>query len=96
MDPRVLYSVQSAVLFFLIAAPFTYKVVQAIFGKLFTVAVNGAPTYAGVVLHSVVYGILVYLLMVVQGPKVKEAFAGAPSPASKAPAPKASTPKAPM
>ena len=72
MDPRVLYSAQSAVLFLVIASPLMYKLVQAIFGFLFTVAVDGCPTVAGLVLHSVVFGVLVYVLMVVQDKKPVE------------------------
>jgi hypothetical protein len=76
MDPRIFYSLQSALVFFVIAAPFMYKITHAIFGKLFAVlSRNGCPTYAGVVLHAVVFGLIVYLLMVVQG--AKEHFANA-------------------
>jgi hypothetical protein len=57
MDPRVLYSLQAAVLFFIIASPFMYSLTRKLV-KL--------DTYGSVALHSVVYGLLVYLLMVVQ------------------------------
>jgi hypothetical protein len=66
MDPRVLYSIQAAVLFLVIASPPMYRLVQAIFGRLFTVSVGGCPTTAGLLLHTVVFGLLVYLLMVIQ------------------------------
>lgn len=66
MDPRILYSIQAAVLFLVIASPFMYNVVQAIFGRLFTVAVNGCPTIAGLLLHTLVFGLIVYVLMIVQ------------------------------
>jgi len=66
MDPRILYSVQAAVLFLVIASPFMYKLVQFIFGRLFTVSVNGCPTIAGLLLHTLVFGLLVYILMIVQ------------------------------
>lgn len=68
MDARILYSIQSALLFLVIALPFTYKLVQALLGKLITIASpSGCPTVAGVVVHAVVFGLLVYLLMVFQG-----------------------------
>jgi|Laugresbdmm110dd_1035094.scaffolds.fasta_scaffold00336_15 hypothetical protein len=69
MDPRILYSLQSAILFLVIASPLMYRLVQTIFGGLFTVAVDGCPTTAGVVLHAIVFGLLVYVLMVVQKPQ---------------------------
>jgi hypothetical protein len=69
MDPRILYSLQSAVLFFILAAPFAFAAVQAIFGRLFAVTRDGRPTYAGVALHALVYGLVVYVLMIVQTKK---------------------------
>jgi len=57
MDPRILYSFQAAVLFFIIASPFMYSVTKKLI-KL--------DAYGSLALHSVVYGILVYLLMIVQ------------------------------
>ena len=69
MDPRVFYSVQAALLFIIISSPVLYTFVQSIFGRLFTVAVKGCPTVAGLVLHSVVFAIVTYLFMVLQEPK---------------------------
>jgi hypothetical protein len=57
MDPRILYSLQAALLFFIIASPFMYSVTRKVI-KL--------DAYGSLALHSVVYGVLVYLLMVVQ------------------------------
>lgn len=74
MDPRILYSLQAAILFLLVASPVMYRLVQMVFGGLFTVAVDGCPTVAGLLLHTVVFGVLVYVLMVVQ----KEQKAPAP------------------
>jgi len=54
MDPRIIYSLQSALLFFIIASPQIY----AITGKLFST--KGTPL---LVIHSIVYGVLVYALM---------------------------------
>ena len=58
MDPRIIYSLQSALLFFIIASPQVY----AITGKLFST--KGTPLIA---LHSVVFGVVVYLLMRING-----------------------------
>ena len=57
MDPRILYSVQAAILFFIIASPFMYSVTRKLV-KL--------DSYGSLALHSLVYGVLVYLLMIVQ------------------------------
>lgn len=54
MDPRIIYSLQSALLFFIIASPQIY----AITGKLFST--KGTPL---LVIHSIVFGVLVYALM---------------------------------
>jgi hypothetical protein len=56
MDPRIIYSLQAALLFFIIASPQVY----AITGSIFKTKGNMA-----VLLHAVVYGVLVYALMLV-------------------------------
>jgi hypothetical protein len=57
MDPRILYSLQSAVLFFIIASPYMYSLTRKLI-KL--------DTYGSLALHSVVFGIIVYILMIIQ------------------------------
>lgn len=62
--PFVIPSVMAAVLFFVIASPFTYGIVQSLLGGLVTIASSsGAPTLAGLVAHSVVYGLISFGLM---------------------------------
>jgi len=68
MDPAVFYSIQAALIFLVVSSPVLYKLVQTIFGRLFTVAVNGCPTVAGLILHSIVFGLVVYLIMRLQKP----------------------------
>jgi len=58
MDPRILYSLQSAVLFFIIASPFMYTLTR----KLIKLS-----AYNSVALHAVVFGLIVYGLMMLQG-----------------------------
>ncbi len=58
MDPRILYSLQSAILFFIIASPYMYSLTRKLI-KL--------DAYGSVALHSAVFGILVYILMIIQG-----------------------------
>jgi hypothetical protein len=57
MDPRILYSLQAAILFFIIASPQLYKIT----GKIFKL--KGIPL---IILHAVVYGLIIYLLMRIQ------------------------------
>ena len=54
MDPRIIYSLQAALLFFIIASPQVYAITGSIFKT------KGV---AAVLLHAVVYGLLVYGLM---------------------------------
>jgi hypothetical protein len=49
---KVKYSLYSALIFFLIANPATFKVVNSI---LPGVAVNGCPTAFGLILHTIVF-----------------------------------------
>jgi len=61
MDPRILYSLESAVLFFIIASPFMYSLTGSVTKKIGKIGEYGA-----VALHSLVFGLLVYVLMLVQ------------------------------
>lgn len=58
MDPRIIYSLQSALLFFIIASPQLY----ALTGKF--LKLKGNPL---IVVHSLVFGVLVYALMRING-----------------------------
>jgi len=49
------YSFYSALVFFLIANPETFKLTQMLFGSLFTVANGGCPTPMGLFLHTGVF-----------------------------------------
>lgn len=54
----------AAVLFAIVASPQLFTFMQGLLGGLFRVAnPGGSPTIAGLLLHAVVYGLLVYLLM---------------------------------
>lgn len=66
-DPEMLkwwYSFYSAVIFFVIANPMTYKVVNSILGKLVKISSDsGCATQTGVLVHSVVFLLIVRLMM---------------------------------
>jgi hypothetical protein len=60
IDPRIFYSFQSAIVFFIIASPFMYSLTKPI-----TKMVGGGE-YGPVAVHSLVFGIIVYILMIIQ------------------------------
>ena len=60
MDPRILYSLESAILFFILASPFMYSITSPITKKI-----KGGP-YVPVAVHALVFGVIVYLLMIIQ------------------------------
>jgi len=70
--PKVMASLQAALLFLIVANPATYRLVQMIFGSLFKVAnaATGCPSAAGLLLHAVVFGLLSYGLMMLKRPAV--------------------------
>jgi len=71
-DPKVMASLQAALLFLIVANPATYRLVQMIFGGLFKVAntTTGCPSAMGLLLHAVVFGLISYALMMLKRPAV--------------------------
>ena len=60
------YSFISALVFFIVANPETYKFTQTIFGRFFKVAEPmGAATPAGIILHTIVFFMAMLGLMMV-------------------------------
>ena len=64
----------AALLFFVISSPFTYKLVDNLVGGIvgaivpqvahwFKIAEAGTPTTYGLAVHSVVFGLVTYMLM---------------------------------
>jgi len=61
---KLRYSFYSAVVFFILATPFMFKLVDSVLGSVVPIASSsGCPTYAGVFVHAVVFGLVVYGLM---------------------------------
>jgi len=60
MDPRIIYSLESAIIFFILASPFMYSLTAPITKKI-----KGGP-YVPVAVHALVFGLIVYLLMIIQ------------------------------
>lgn len=64
-------SVLSAVIFCVVASPFMYMLTSSVFGS--SIAINGCPTLIGLVLHTVVFGLITFGTMFIPltgiGPK---------------------------
>lgn len=63
-----MHALQSALfaglLFYIVSSPITYTLVDSIFSAVgLKIAVGGKPTGSGLVLHSVVFAVVTYLLM---------------------------------
>lgn len=57
------YSFYSALVFFLLANPETYKFTQMIFGSFFITSVGGCPTPSGLFFHSILFFVVLLGLM---------------------------------
>jgi hypothetical protein len=60
-------TLQAVFLFFLISNPFTYRLTNSLLGGLIgrLSDPSGCPTSLGIIVHSVVFGAIVYALMFV-------------------------------
>jgi hypothetical protein len=58
---KLIASLISVFVFLLIASPFMYRCTSWVFGKW--VAVNGCPSFAGHVLHAIVFGLVIFSIM---------------------------------
>lgn len=58
-------TIQSIIVFLVISAPFTYKLTDGLLGGLVgsLASASGCPTTLGLVVHSLVFGLIVYGLM---------------------------------
>ena len=52
----------AAVLFYVVSNPATYKLVESLLGRFFKIAMNGAPTPAGLLVHTAVFAVLFHFL----------------------------------
>ena len=63
MNPEVKYSLWAAALYFVVANPVTYGIVQSILGGVVKISGGDGPTQIGTLIHAIVYGLLTFLLM---------------------------------
>lgn len=60
MSRHIRGALTAALLFYVISSPYVYNLVNSIIPG---VAVGGCPTTMGLIVHSAVYGLIVYYLM---------------------------------
>lgn len=64
MNPKVRAALLAAVIYFIIANPMTYKIVDGIIGTFIPIAsASGCPTFAGLLFHSFVFFVITYFVM---------------------------------
>ena len=91
-------SVIAALIFFIVANPQTYMLTRRLFSSRLS-SVNGSPTLPGLLLHTVVFGLIVWGTMQIKPKREQyEAMVAAPAPSpapSPAPAPSPPSKKLP-
>ena len=65
VSQKVSATLQSVLLFYIIANPMTFRLVDSLLGGVVgrIANVSGAPTAVGLIGHSLVFGVIVYSLM---------------------------------
>lgn len=63
MNHELKYSIWAGALYFLVANPVTYGLVQNLLGRFVEISGSDGPTQVGTLIHSVVYGLITFLLM---------------------------------
>lgn len=69
-DPKAMASLQSALVFLIVANPAAYRLTNSMLGFVLKVSNtnSGSPTVFGLVLHAVVFGLIAYALMSIKRP----------------------------
>lgn len=68
---KIKASILSALVFFIVANPLVFKLMSSLFSMInpnfgsMICDENGCPTVQGLTLHSVIFGLIVYILMIV-------------------------------
>lgn len=65
LSVQISATVQSIVVFLIVSLPFTYKLTDSLLGGIIGRLANssGCPTTLGLIVHSLVFGLIVYALM---------------------------------
>lgn len=64
-DIKIVATLQAVIVFLLVSLPLTYRLTNGLLGGLFGKLADGSgcPTTLGLIVHSIVYGLIVYGLM---------------------------------
>ncbi len=68
IDFKIYASIQAVIVFLLVSLPFTYKITNGLLGGIIGKLADssGCPTMLVLLVHSSVYGLIVYALMVIR------------------------------
>jgi hypothetical protein len=67
---KISATIQTLVVFILVSLPSTYKLTNGIFG-LELANLEGCPNITGILVHSVVFAVIIYILMVTNPLSIK-------------------------
>jgi hypothetical protein len=67
IDKKISATIQSMIIFIIISLPFTYKLTNSILGNIIgkLAEPSGCPTYLGLFIHAIVFGLIVFGLMLI-------------------------------
>jgi hypothetical protein len=67
IDKKISATIQSMIIFIIISLPITYKLTNSILGNIIgKLADNyGCPTTLGLIVHAIVFGLIVFCLMLI-------------------------------
>jgi hypothetical protein len=62
---KIIATIQSIIAFLIVSLPFTYKLTNGLLGNIVGKLADqsGCPTTLGLVIHSIVFGLIIYGLM---------------------------------
>ncbi len=65
INTKVSATIQSIIVFLLVSLPYTYKLTNSILGNIIGKLADsqGNPTTLGLIIHTIVFGIIIYGLM---------------------------------
>jgi hypothetical protein len=66
-DFKISATIESMIAFLIVSLPFTYKVTNGLLGGILGKLANpsGCPTTLGLFIHTIVFGLIIYGLMIV-------------------------------
>jgi hypothetical protein len=67
IDKKISATIQSMIIFIIISLPITYKLTNSLFGNIIGKLADpyGCPTTLGLIVHAIVFGLIVFCLMLI-------------------------------